>query len=98
MTRLWELLAVLALWAAIVTVRRKRAHRSEQSPQSPSGHQEQVSGKNAKSRGDDPDIDYDELEQAEREVKDLDTDAKGRPLDDVIGDDWGPGTPKPPYT
>ena len=46
----------------------------------------------------DPDIDYQALEQAEREVKDLDTDAKGRPLDDALGDDWGPGTPKPPYT
>jgi hypothetical protein len=30
-------------------------------------------------------------------VKDLDTDAKGRPLDEGLGDDWGPGTPKPPY-
>ena len=52
----------------------------------------------APSPGPDDDIDRDELEQAEREVKDLETDAKGRPLDDVVGDDWGPGTPKPPYT
>jgi hypothetical protein len=42
-------------------------------------------------------IDHEELEQAEREVKDLRQDVRGRPLDDVVGDDWGPGTPKPPY-
>ena len=46
---------------------------------------------------DDPDIDRAELEAAEREVKNLDTDVKGRPLEDAVGDDWGPGTPKPPY-
>jgi len=45
----------------------------------------------------DPDIDRAELEAAEREVKHLETDVKGRPLEDQLGDDWGPGTPKPPY-
>lgn len=45
----------------------------------------------------DDDIDHAALEAAEREVRDLDTDAKGRPLDEGVGDDWGPGTPKPPY-
>lgn len=43
------------------------------------------------------DIDYDELEAAEREVRDLDT--FRRPDDEAPGDDWGPGTagrPRPP--
>jgi hypothetical protein len=42
------------------------------------------------------DIDYAELEAAEREVRDLD--ATARPDDDVAGGDWGPGTarPRPP--
>jgi hypothetical protein len=40
------------------------------------------------------DIDYDELEAAEREVRDLDSAA--RPDDDVPGGDWGPGAPRPP--
>ena len=96
--RVWELLAVLVLWAATVSVRRRAASRSAQSPQSPSRLRSPVVGKGSKERSADPDIDYEELEQAEKEVKNLDTDAKGRPLDDVIGDDWGPGTPKPPYT
>jgi hypothetical protein len=41
-------------------------------------------------------IDREELEQAEREVRELD--AGQRPEDDVPGDDWGPGTarPRPP--
>lgn len=42
-------------------------------------------------------IDYEELERAEREVRDLDVDA--RPEDGFVGDDWGPGAgPKPPLT
>jgi hypothetical protein len=40
-------------------------------------------------------IDYEELEQAEREVRDLDVNAK--PEDGFAGDDWGPGAaPRPP--
>ncbi|HEU4829328.1 MAG TPA: hypothetical protein VFT04_09035 [Gemmatimonadales bacterium] len=39
------------------------------------------------------DIDYAELEAAEREVRDLG--ATARPDDEVIGGDWGPGTSKP---
>jgi hypothetical protein len=40
------------------------------------------------------DIDLEELEAAEREVRDLGTEV--RPDDDVPGADWGPGTPRPP--
>jgi hypothetical protein len=42
----------------------------------------------------DDEIDYETLEQAEREVRDLDADAT--PEDGFAGDDWGPGTRKPP--
>lgn len=45
---------------------------------------------------DDDGIDREELEAAEREVRDLDTGQ--RPGDGFIGDDWGPGAsrPRPP--
>ena len=85
----WGMLAVLVLWAGIVAIRRAK-RRAEHTPRL---HREPKPP-----AGRDPEIDYDELEQAEREINDYETDAKGRPLDDVIGDDWGPGTPKPPYT
>jgi hypothetical protein len=41
-------------------------------------------------------IDREELEQAEREVRDLE--AQQRPEDGFLGDDWGPGAgrPRPP--
>ena len=80
----WGLVAVLVMWAGIVAWRRRREQ---------SRYQPRMLGRKA---GDD--IDYDTLEQAEQDVRDLDTDAKGRPLDNAVGDDWGPGTPKPPYT
>lgn len=40
------------------------------------------------------DVDLEELEEAEREVRDLGTTV--RPDDEVPGSDWGPGTPRPP--
>lgn len=40
------------------------------------------------------DVDREELEEAEREVRDLGTTV--RPDDEVPGSDWGPGTPRPP--
>lgn len=43
---------------------------------------------------DSEDIDYDELEAAEREVREFGTFTK--PDDDAPGSDWGPGTPRPP--
>ncbi len=45
---------------------------------------------------DDDGIDREELEAAEREVRDLDP--KHRPEDGFPGDDWGPGAsrPRPP--
>jgi hypothetical protein len=38
-------------------------------------------------------IDHEELEAAEREVRELGT--HQRPDTDVLGDDWGPGAAKP---
>jgi hypothetical protein len=39
-------------------------------------------------------IDREELEQAEREVRELGS--HQRPEEGFLGDDWGPGTPRPP--
>jgi hypothetical protein len=39
-------------------------------------------------------IDREELEQAEREVRELGS--HQRPDEGFLGDDWGPGTPRPP--
>jgi hypothetical protein len=46
--------------------------------------------------GGDSGIDREELEAAEREVRELE--AHQRPDEDVLGDDWGPGAarPRPP--
>ena len=46
--------------------------------------------------GEESGIDQEELEAAEREVRELE--AHPRPDDDVLGDDWGPGAarPRPP--
>jgi hypothetical protein len=42
---------------------------------------------------DDEGIDRDELEQAEREVRELES--QQRPDEGFLGDDWGPGVGKP---
>ena len=86
--RFWWL-ALLVAWAALVVWIRRRERKvssSVQAPKTPSSAQGSGDG-----------IDREKLERAEREVKDLQQDVRGRPLDDVVGDDWGPGTPKPPY-
>jgi hypothetical protein len=45
-------------------------------------------------QSDDDGIDHQELEAAEREVRELDS--RQRPEEGFSGDDWGPGTPRPP--
>lgn len=45
-------------------------------------------------KSDDDGIDHEELEAAEREVRELES--HQRPEDGFSGDDWGPGTPRPP--
>ena len=44
--------------------------------------------------GDDDGIDREELDAAEREVRDLDSGQ--RPDEEFPGNDWGPGKPRPP--
>lgn len=93
-------LAVLVGWAGVIAWRRKKENQffsSGQTPQTPSGVQGGSAQGALPRMTDDPDIDRAALEQAERELGDLETDVKGRPLEDQLGDDWGPGTPKPPY-
>jgi hypothetical protein len=45
-------------------------------------------------QSEDDGIDHEELEAAEREVRDLE--ANRRPEEGFAGDDWGPGSPRPP--
>jgi hypothetical protein len=53
------------------------------------------SGSGSKNESLEDDIDWDELRQAEEELKDVDPLAN--PEDGFEGDDWGPGTvPRPP--
>ncbi len=40
-----------------------------------------------------PDIDYEELDQAEREVRDLNVDVRPDEADEELKD-WGPGAPR----
>lgn len=88
----WAALVVLALWGAIVWLRRRR-ERLRDDP---------ITGRIVRAgagepRRPDDEIDYAALEEAERDVRDMESDFKGRPREDAAGDDWGPGTPKPPY-
>ena len=90
MTRtLWAVLALLCAWAFITMLRRIAEERqSEQLRDAePRSAHEQESLKDS--------IDWDELEKAEDEIRDVDPGAN--PEDGFEGDDWGPGSvPKPP--
>ncbi len=91
MTKLaWGLLAVLVLWLAIVEWRRTR----EQLDDDAAGARVHEMDERTVLPDEDEPIDWATLEEAEREVRDLDADAK--PEDGFAGDDWGPGTRKPP--
>lgn len=85
---------MLALWGALVWLRRRGEARVDD-PVSGRIVREPRAEAGARGRGDD-EIDYAALEEAEREVKDLEADGRGRPREDAAGDDWGPGTPKAP--
>ncbi len=78
----WLALAVLVLGAAATWVRRRAEGGPTAAPSPP--------------RREDDGIDRAELEAAERDVREMDADGRGRPLEDAVGDDWGPGTPKSP--
>ena len=82
----WAVLGVLLGWGAIVAWRRRHERSARETWQPALPRQPKDDG-----------IDHAELEAAEREVRDLETDVRGRPVDDAAGDDWGPGTPRPPY-
>ena len=88
----WLVVAVLVLWAGITMLRRRRERMTDGLQQT-----RRLKRPGDARHDDDEGIDYAALEAAEREVRDLENDAKGRPLDEGVGDDWGPGTPKPPY-
>jgi hypothetical protein len=86
---LWAVLAVLCAWGFITVVR--KISEEEQSEKLRDGEGPSVY-RNESLRDS---IDWDELEKAEDEVRDLDPQAK--PEDGFEGDDWGPGSaPKPP--
>lgn len=94
---LWGIAAVLVLWAGIAGLRRRAeyAHRRMQRPPQPRRPEPPgPAGGRPAQRGaqDDDDIDWETLEEAEREVKDLD--ASRPPEEGFQGDDWGPGAPK----
>jgi hypothetical protein len=69
-------LAGAAVLAVIVTLRRKR----ESTPMPRQAQREE-----------DDAIDWDELERAEREVRELDDDGAGGAPEQQKGDEWGPG-------
>lgn len=91
MSFFWGLLAVLVVWGFMTIVRRMGEGRREDGR----ADGQAGSGRQQGSRQKDDGIDYEELERAERDLKDLD--ATTRPEDGFEGDDWGPGTaPRPP--
>lgn len=81
MSLLLTALAVIVLWTALVSWRRK----NEAAPTAPAGPGNEDDG-----------IDRAALEAAEREVRDMDSNPRGGAKDEAVGDDWGPGTPKTP--
>jgi len=85
---LWAVLAVLCAWGFITVVRRITEEDSRKLPDGKldSGYQNESL---------EDSIDWDELEKAEDEVRDIDPLA--RPEDGFERDDWGPGSaPRPP--
>ena len=90
MTRtLWIALALLCVVGFLMVARRLSETRS--SEPSPDGERH-TDFQNPSMKDD---IDWEELERAEDEIRDVDPQAN--PEDGFEGDDWGPGTvPKPP--
>jgi len=94
MTFLSVMAIVLLAWGLITLVR--GIAESEQQPggRPREGATNGRAGGPARAGEDTDGIDYEELERAEEEVRDLE--ANARPEDGFEGDDWGPGTPKKP--
>lgn len=87
MSFLTVLALILAAWGIVTLVRRVREGGGRQAEGV--AFREEEAARDA-----DDDIDYEELERAEEEIRDLDPNA--RPEDGFEGDDWGPGVPQPP--
>ena len=86
---LWVVLGLLCAWGFITIVRRIGEEQEREKLQDG----EQGSRSEPGSLRDS--IDWDELERAEDEVREIDPEAK--PEDGFEGDDWGPGSvPRPP--
>jgi hypothetical protein len=85
---MWIGLALLGVAAFLVLAR--RASETRASEQRPDGAGE--AGRSKTSLEDD--IDWEELERAEDEIRDVDP--RANPEDGFEGDDWGPGTTKKP--
>jgi hypothetical protein len=86
---MWIGLAVLCVLGFLFMARRASETRSPDGAQgrAPARRDRQVSLKD--------DIDWEELERAEDEIRDVDP--RANPEDGFEGDDWGPGAaPKPP--
>lgn len=86
---LWGIAALLVLWAGVAAMRRRAEYgeRRTRQPEPRAAPRAPAGG-----RDDDEQIDWETLEQAEREVKDLDV--SQQPDDGFTGDDWGPGAPR----
>ncbi len=85
MNRLTLVVLAGALLLAVVVVLRRRGETVAMPPRA-----------KRDPAGTDDDIDWDALERAEREVKDLEDDGSGGAPEQAPGDDWGPGAAPPP--
>ena len=91
----WPVLGLLAAWALITLVRKAtEAQGSGELPDAKLRGGYQEGGYQEESLEDS--IDWEELEKAEDEVREIDPEAK--PEDGFEGDDWGPGTTRKPLT
>jgi len=89
MTRtMWVALALLCAVGFLVMARRASETRSSKAPPDGEG------GRDHRNVSLEDDINWDELEKAEDEIRDLDPQAN--PDEGFEGDDWGPGTSRKP--
>lgn len=76
---------ILLLWGVVTLVRRIAEGEEQRRARGQAGDWRAAAG---------DEIDYEELQRAEDEVRNLGADA--RPEDGFEGDDWGPGAPRKP--
>ena len=100
----WILAVIVVAWGLITLFRHIAEQEERDVARSPGGgaarpqpegwQQARQDGEPERACGADEEIDYEELERAEEEIRDLGADA--RPEDGFEGDDWGPGAPRRP--